>query len=158
MPTRRDFLRVSASAGLALAAAPSLVQAAKDEKKEFAGFSIGLQSYSLRKFSTDDAIKYAKEMGFEHMEFFNGQFPVTSTPEQIDAFKDKVKAAGLKMYSHGVNRFTKDDAANRKLFEFAKRAGHGESHHSRPHARLFCESRRSGRRIRYPHRNPQSRS
>jgi inosose dehydratase len=123
MPTRRDFLCVSASTGLALAAAPALVHAAKDEKKAFAGFSIGLQSYSLRKFSTDDAIKHAKEIGFEHVEFYNGQFAVDSTPEQIDAFKEKVKAQGLKMYSHGVNRFTKDHAANRKLFEFAKRAG-----------------------------------
>jgi inosose dehydratase len=123
MPTRRNFLLVSASAGLALAAAPVLVHAAKDEKKPFAGFSIGLQSYSLRKFKTDEAIKHAKEIGFEHIEFYSGQFPVDSTPEQIDAFKDKIKGLGLKMYSHGVNRFTKDHDANRKLFEFAKRAG-----------------------------------
>ena len=34
-----------------------------------------------------------------------------------------MKSLGLKALSHGVNPFTKDHEANRKIFEFAKRVG-----------------------------------
>jgi sugar phosphate isomerase/epimerase len=37
--------------------------------------------------------------------------------------KQKMGSLGLRISGHGVNRFTKDHEANRKLFAFAKRAG-----------------------------------
>jgi inosose dehydratase len=69
------------------------------------------------------ALKHAKELGFEQVEFYSGMFPVESTPEQIAAIKKQVADLGLTMSAHGVNALTKDEKANRKVFEFAKAAG-----------------------------------
>jgi sugar phosphate isomerase/epimerase len=49
--------------------------------------------------------------------------PIDSSKETIDETVGKVKKLGLSISSHGVNKFTKDDKANRKLFEFAKNLG-----------------------------------
>ena len=119
---RRDFLATSALvAGAALLGArPGL---AKDERPEFGGFSIGIQSYSLRGYKVDEAIQHAKDLGFKHLEFFDGHFNVNSSAEEIDAMKEKMASLDLKMLGHGVNSFGKDHEANRKIFEFAKRAG-----------------------------------
>jgi sugar phosphate isomerase/epimerase len=119
---RRNFLATSAlAAGAAMwGARPAL---AKDEAPEFGGFLIGIQSYSLRGYKVDEAIQHAKDLGFKHLEFFDGHFSVNSSAEEIDAMKQKMASLDLKMLGHGVNSFGKDHEANRKIFEFAKRAG-----------------------------------
>ncbi len=50
-------------------------------------------------------------------------FPLDSTPEQIAAIKKQVCDLGLTISAHGVNGLSKNDDANRKVFEFAKAAG-----------------------------------
>ncbi len=84
---------------------------------------LGLQLYSLRKFSVDDALKHAKELGFEQVEFYSGMFPLDSSDEKIAEIVGKVKAQGLTISAHGVNAFGKDFAANKRVFEFAKKVG-----------------------------------
>jgi sugar phosphate isomerase/epimerase len=118
--SRRSFLGLSAGfAGAAIVGLPRLGRAADKP----AGMPIGIQMYSLRGFSPDEAFDHAKNLGFDYLEYYGGQFSPDSTPEQIDAMKQKVQAAGLQIRAHGVNRFTADHDKNRKLFEFAKRAG-----------------------------------
>jgi sugar phosphate isomerase/epimerase len=118
--SRRTFVGLAAGlSGAAMWGLPRL----RGEERKFAGFSIGIQSYSLREYSADEAIQHAKDLGFEHVEFYPGQFKPDSTPEQIDAMKQKMGSLGLRISGHGVSRFTKDHEANRKLFVFAKRAG-----------------------------------
>jgi sugar phosphate isomerase/epimerase len=91
---------------------------------EKGGLKLGIQLYSLRGYKDPVvALKHAKDLGFEQVEFYSGMFPLDSTPEQIAAIKKQVADLGLTMSAHGVNRFTKDAAANRKIFEFAKAAG-----------------------------------
>lgn len=91
---------------------------------EKGGLKLGIQLYSLRGYKDPVvALKHAKDLGFEQVEFYSGMFPLESTPEQIAAIKKQVADLGLTMSAHGVNRFTKDAAANRKIFEFAKAAG-----------------------------------
>lgn len=85
--------------------------------------NLGIQLYSLREYSVDDALKHAKDIGFTHVEFYSNMFPINSSPEKIQEIKKKVSDLGLTISAHGVNRFTKDAAENRKLFEFAKAAG-----------------------------------
>ncbi len=120
--SRRQFAQ---SAGLAAAslAMPLRSWAAQPKSATNQRFSIGIQSYSLRGFSTEEAIRHAGELGCEHMEFYSGQFSPKSTPEEIVTMKQTMKAAGMKMLGHGVNKFTSNDKANRRLFEFAKAAG-----------------------------------
>lgn len=84
---------------------------------------LGLQLYSLRKFPLDIALQHAKDLGFEQVEFYSGMFPVDSSDEKIAEIVGKVKSLGLTISAHGVNAFGKDFAANRRIFEFAKKVG-----------------------------------
>jgi len=119
--SRRRFLAVSAaSATAALAARPlaAIAKAASD-----AGLNLGIQMYSLRGYTVDEAIGHAYDIGFRYLEFYPGMYAINSTPEQIAAMNEKMKAKGLTITAHGVNAFGKDHDKNRKIFEFAKAAG-----------------------------------
>jgi sugar phosphate isomerase/epimerase len=117
--SRRQFVASAAAA----AACGSLGRSRIARAAEQAGFSIGIQSFSLRGYSIDEAIAHSKKLGFEHIELSKGHLDPAASPETVDAVTSKIRAAGLKTLGHGVNKFTKDDAANRALFEFARRAG-----------------------------------
>ncbi len=84
---------------------------------------LGLQLYSLRKYSVEAALQHAKELGFEQVEFYSGMFALDSSDSKIADIVGKVKAHGLTISAHGVNGFGKDFAANRRVFEFAKKVG-----------------------------------
>jgi sugar phosphate isomerase/epimerase len=117
--SRRRFL--GASIGLSTAAMFGMprLKGADDPS----GLIIGIQSYSLRNFPVDEAIRISGELGFKSIEFYSGQFPLDASPEKISDIKQKCATAGLKTFAHGVNRFTKDHEKNRALFQFAKAAG-----------------------------------
>lgn len=88
-----------------------------------AGPTLGIQMYSLRGFPVDEALGHVKDLGLTRVEFYPGMFPVTDDRAVIDAMTRKVADLGLTMSAYGVNRFTKDAAANRRIFAFAKAAG-----------------------------------
>lgn len=116
--SRRSFLG-SAAAATSTLALPRFTFAATKKR----GFPIGIQSYSLRGFPVDEAIRHSSELGFAHIEFYPGHFSHESTPAEIEAMKKTMAAADMKMVGHGVHRFTADAAANRRLFEFAQAVG-----------------------------------
>ncbi|HVW37986.1 MAG TPA: sugar phosphate isomerase/epimerase [Pirellulales bacterium] len=119
--SRRRFLGFAAgAAGVALVPGALRARAAA---KETGGFLLGMQSYSLRNYPVDEALKHMQELGAQSVEFFGGHFSLDSTAEQIAAMKKKTSAAGIKILGHGVNPFTKNHEANRRIFEFAKKAG-----------------------------------
>ena len=120
--SRRKFLATTSTAIVAstLLKSLSLNAATQTPAKRI---NLGIQLYSLREYSVDDALKHAKDIGFTHVEFYSNMFPLNSSPEKIQEIKKKVSDLGLTISAHGVNRFTKDAAENRKLFEFAKAAG-----------------------------------
>ncbi len=113
--SRRAFV---ASAVAGVAGVP-LARAALLKTK----FTLGIQAFSLRKYSLDDALRHTKELGFDAIEFYPKMFPVTDSSLEIKAVLQKVKDHGLLISAHGVNRFTADSEANRKVFTFAKQAG-----------------------------------
>ena len=114
--SRRSFM-TSAAAGIV--GIPLAHAAAPVPSK----FSLGIQAFSLRKYSLDDALRHAKALGFDAIEFYPKMFPVTDSQSQIKAVLQKVKAQGLRISAHGVNKFTVDSEANRKVFLFARMAG-----------------------------------
>jgi inosose dehydratase len=123
MPTsRRDFLKIS-SAALGASFGTSALYAFGDDAPKPGHIQLGVQSYTLRGFPTDKAIQLARELGFEHVEFFGSHFPTNSPPDKIEAMKRKMAGLNMRISAHGVNGFGKDHEANRKLFEFAKQAG-----------------------------------
>ena len=113
--SRRHLLATGAVGTAALA------MGAQSAERE--GFNLGLQMYSLRGYKPDVALQHARDLGFKHIEFYPGMFPITDDTAAIDAMKKQVADLGLTITAHGVNGFGKDAAANRKIFTFAKAAG-----------------------------------
>lgn len=115
---RRSFL----AAGAALAGTAVLPRAGSAAAAD-GGPNLGIQMYSLRGFPIDDALGHVKELGLQFIEFYPGMLPVTDDQAVIDGMKRKVADLGLTISAYGVNRFTKDAAANRRIFAFAKAVG-----------------------------------
>ncbi|NOY43505.1 MAG: sugar phosphate isomerase/epimerase [Planctomycetes bacterium] len=122
--SRRRFLGTTAATAAAATLGHPLSALAKPAQSGNVGrFSIGIQSYSLRGYSAEDAIRHAHDLGFAHMEFYPAHFSPKATPAEIDAMKKTMSDAGMKMLGHGVHSFSANHEANRKLFVFAKAAG-----------------------------------
>jgi inosose dehydratase len=119
--SRRRFLATSA-AGAACLAAPGL-SVARAANEKWGGFPVGVQSYSLRQFKLPEVIRHLQGMEVPYVEFASTHVPLTASETDLAEILKMVESAGLKISAHGVNRFTKDHDANRKVFEFAKRLG-----------------------------------
>jgi sugar phosphate isomerase/epimerase len=116
---RRGFLRAGTAAALGLAAVPGL--RAEDKNTEpFAGFKVGAQSYTFRNFDTEACLKRLKDLGLHYVEFFQKHAPMTDKQEQVDALLKLCKEYEITPAAWGVQGFTKDHDANRKIFEFGK--------------------------------------
>ena len=126
--SRRDVL----SAGLAATAAGAGVLngfVAFSQEHDNAPFQIGLQSYSLRGYTRDGhadlrkALAVTKDLGLHFWEAFPLHVPQTDDPRRIRAIKDQFAAADVQLSGYGVVHLGNDEAANRRLFEFAKAMG-----------------------------------
>ncbi len=127
-PSRRGFLKtagVSAAASLAalggsLTPTPALAgsRLAKPER----ALKLGLASYTLRKFSLDEALAMTKRVGLEVICLKSFHLPMDATGEEIAAAAAKVKEAGILLYGGGVIGMKDLEQVNR-AFEYAKAAG-----------------------------------
>ncbi len=99
--TRRSFLRISSliAATFACGTLPAALRPAK-----YKGPKLGIQLYSLRGYSRDEALKHASEMGFEQVEFYGGMLPLDASDEVIEATKKQVADLGMSISGHGVKR------------------------------------------------------
>jgi len=120
MHNRREFLALGA-------AAPLLVSRLDDQtpgaQSRFCGFSVGLQSYSLRAFPFDRMLELVAELGLHQVETFPAHLPERMAPETCEEIKKKVRVKEIAIHAHGVVAFGKDLVPNRRLFEFANRMG-----------------------------------
>src|SRR5262245_13252494 len=120
MTSRRDFLRSSAAlAGLATASR----LLADDKKDEFGGFTVGVQSYTFRNFKLEPALKRIQDLGLKYGEFYPAHIDPKSTTAQIEAFKKLCGEYGVTPISFGVQHFSKNHDANKKMFDFGKALG-----------------------------------
>lgn len=127
-PNRRLALKTFATAAAAGAAwtdaFAAAVRAAARAHIDFAGLPMGIQSYSLRAFSADEALKIIQEdLDLDYVEMFREHFPITTDKAAISAMKAKLKAHDLTLTAHGVQAFTADHAKNEDFFKFAAAAG-----------------------------------
>jgi len=116
--TRREFLRQGAAA-VALSPLLHAVAAAA----EYAGFKVGIQSYSLRGFSVDQALQHSRALGLKYWESFRAHLPISATPAVIEGYRKKLQQAGITLYAYGVEPFTANEEQNRLRFEFARAMG-----------------------------------
>jgi sugar phosphate isomerase/epimerase len=120
--TRRAFLGTAAAAvavpafgaqaGRPAAAAP----AARTLK-------IGIASYSMRKFTLDQALAMASTIGIRYMTFKDVHIPRTDSPDVIAAARKKIEAAGITIMGGGTITMKNEPEQIRKDFAYAKLAG-----------------------------------
>lgn len=122
-PDRRSFLRAGAAAALGLAGLPALAAAEDKPSDDFGGFKLGAQSYTFRDFNTEQALKQMKDLGLHYVEFFQKHAPAESTPAQIKALLKLCKEYEVTPLAWGVQGFTKNHDANKKVFDFGKALG-----------------------------------
>lgn len=120
--SRRAFVSSAAvlAAGLTRGTLPAAPEATGDP---FGGFTVGIQSYTFRSFNLEQALKRTQEAGLKYAEFYRGHIPSDSSPAKITAVRKLCAEYDVTPIAFGVERFTKDDAANKKLFAFAAALG-----------------------------------
>ena len=123
--TRRGFLQTRAAATLGAATLPTLGETAalRQDNDPFGGFTVGVQSYSYRRFSFERALEQIQMLGLRYVELYNGHVATTATEPQIRAARNLCEKYRITPIAFGVERFTKDHEANRRLFQFGQRLG-----------------------------------
>jgi sugar phosphate isomerase/epimerase len=123
--TRRRFLQAAAAGAVALPAVASAAEPRREPDKQdgFGGFTVAIQSYSFRKFTFERALEQMQKLGVRNAELYREHVPVTATDAQIRAARTTLERYQVTPVAFGVERFTKDHAANRRLFEFARKLG-----------------------------------
>ena len=122
--SRRKFLTIAGATGASLACTRRPVFADVTSSATRPNpLALGLQSYTLREFPVEKAIDLAKELGFTHVEFTRKHVSPETPPAELETVKRKMAAVELRISAQGVNPFTMDHAANRRVFELAKRMG-----------------------------------
>jgi sugar phosphate isomerase/epimerase len=122
--TRRDFFGTAATAASwTLVAGAARAATPPPAPPTAAKLTLGLASYSVREFSLDQALAWAKELGVTHMTFKDVHLPRTDPPETTRALSAKIKAAGITIMGGGTISMPNDPAQIKKDFEYAKNAG-----------------------------------
>jgi sugar phosphate isomerase/epimerase len=114
---RRAFLTATA------ATAAGLLAARRGPAADFAGFNVGVQSYTFRNFDLEQMLKKTKELGLKNAEFFSKHIPAESNPEKLKAILALCKEYEVAPVGFGVSGFSKNHDANKKLFDFGKALG-----------------------------------
>ena len=121
--SRRAFLGSVASAAAlpALAGATTSTTAAPATADK--SLKLGVASYSMRKFTLDQALEMAKTLGIRYMTFKDAHIPRTDPPETTRALRAKIEGAGITIMGGGTITMENNPAQIRKDFVYAKDAG-----------------------------------
>ena len=117
--TRRNFI---AAAG-ALAASPAL-PAVTTAEHHWSDVRLAVATYSLRKFSREQAISIVKDLGIKYVNVKSFHMPHYLSTEDLAAARKEFEGAGLTIVSGGNIGLGKDDEDFiRYHLEYAKNAG-----------------------------------
>jgi sugar phosphate isomerase/epimerase len=115
-------------------AAISHLDARDDSDAEKLGWQLAGKGYTFIKIPLTEAIDICHDLGLKYYEMnptqkFSAEQKVNtdqnSSPELRAEIKKKFAAAGMKPVAFGVTKLTADEAADRKIFDFAKEMGIG---------------------------------
>jgi inosose dehydratase len=118
--SRRQFLQMTAVATLA-AATPRLFAQTGDDP--YYGFRVGIQSYSLRGYDVETALKHSQMLGLKFWEAYPRHLPMSNVPAKIAEQKALVGKYGVTVTGYGVLPFNTNETQARSQFEFAKAMG-----------------------------------
>jgi inosose dehydratase len=118
--SRKDFIK---TIGLGAVGASSISFTRKAAiKTSDHKLTVGLASYTLRKYSLDEVIEICQKLDIKDVAFKSFHLPYESTNEELRQITAKVKARGLNLYGCGVIYMkTADDVE--KYFNYAEAAG-----------------------------------
>ncbi len=121
--TRREFIQL-AGMGIMAGGMGTFTEAKAEGNttKDKTKFSLGMTSYTFRKFPLDQTLAMTKRLGLRYISFKDFHLPLDSSPEQIEKTVAKVKEAGLELYAGGVI-YMKTEADVQRAFDYAKAAG-----------------------------------
>ncbi len=124
MTNRRTFLK-AAGVGVAFAAIPGISNASVSSTggnyKKF-DFDLGVASYTLRKFTTEDALNMTVRCGVNRMTFKSMHLPVDSGAETIKNTMALAEKKGVAVYGGGVIYMKTKEQVD-EAFEYAKTSG-----------------------------------
>ncbi len=114
-------------------AAPAASASRDDSAAEGLGWRLGTQAWTFRDRTAFEAVDTAHRLGLKYIELYPGQ-PLSPdhrdakvgpdlTPDQRAELKKHVASASVTAVSFGVVNFAKDEAAARKVFDFARDMG-----------------------------------
>ncbi|MDH7570653.1 MAG: sugar phosphate isomerase/epimerase, partial [Armatimonadota bacterium] len=117
---------------LALGCAPQASAARDDAAAERLGWRLGPQAYTFRNYTLFEAIEKTQALGMKVIEIYPGQKlrPGSDTrsglemsAEEVEALKKKLADAGVRPVCFGVIAIPSEEAAARRLFQFARDLG-----------------------------------
>jgi hypothetical protein len=82
---------------------------------------VGITTYTLRKFTLDQAIAMTKEAGVKYISLKEVHLPLKSTQEQRRQAHKKVNAAGLTLMGGGVISIKNNQEEISNVFDYARR-------------------------------------
>lgn len=123
MTDRRNFLKI-AGAGMAAVALPELAHEAPGSKAKKAKplYRLGVASYTLRKFSTEQAIDMTLRCGVNRITFKDMHLPLNAGDETIKKTVELCKSKGIELYGAGVVYMKTKEEVD-QAFRYAKTAG-----------------------------------
>jgi sugar phosphate isomerase/epimerase len=113
--TRRTLL---AAAAATLAAATTTTNAAV--RDPYGPFKVGIQSYTLRHYTLDDALDITTKLGIHFWEAFPAHLPITTDKQVLSDYHKKLADHHIKLEAYGVVGFSNDEADARRTFDFAR--------------------------------------
>lgn len=116
---RRRFLQTCAAAG----AGTLLSSAPLHASDPYAGFKMGIQSYSLRGFDAATALKHSRTLGLKYWEAYPKHIPMGTLPDHVAAQKKLLQDAGVSLIAYGVLGFDANENKAREAFDFARAMG-----------------------------------
>ncbi len=131
MSTLRQLLNRSAALALAAftVATASAVEIPDESRSN--GIAVGCQAYTFNRFSVFEAIEKTAAAGGKVIEFYPGQKLTREEPNVkwdhnspdpiVQRVKEKLAQHKVRAVNYGVVGIPKDEAAARKIFEFAKK-------------------------------------
>jgi len=126
MSTRRKFLKktttgVLAASALAIPGIASATMKARVSNNSVTPIKLGVASYSLRKFSLEDALDMSVRCGFKHIALKSMHLPLDSDLETLQATAAICKEKGIELYGGGVIYMKTKEEVD-QAFDYAKGA------------------------------------
>lgn len=121
MKSRRQFFKTAGTAVAAAAWLKSVPTTFASPQREQFPLTLGMASYTFRKFNLDECLKMTTRLGLGRIAFKSFHLPLEATMDEIKETVRKVRDAGLELYGGGVI-YMKDEKEVNQAFEYCRAA------------------------------------